>query len=140
MRKSKVDRKVAAQEVGQWLDYRKISERKRAKNPEILEANIDSVEDGFLCFDHTKKEAIYTLNHPIEDKNGAVIHDKLTLKSRINMSEYNQAFNSFSKSTEEGIARTLAYISASTGISVNLLILLESSDFNDLQNLVFYFL
>jgi len=140
MGKSKVDRKTAAQEFEQWLDYNKIRAKKRLENENSSDLVVELIQDGSVIVDLEKKSIKYTLAHPITDKSGAAIYQDIEIKSRVTLAQFSQELSQISVKLDDGISRVTAMVAASSGLNVNLLTGLDMADFETLQAIVIFLL
>lgn len=129
----KVVNDVTAEDtINQWLDHKKVRDRKREAYKPSIESLVGAVEDGELVLDKNFK-LIYTLRHPIKDE---ITTEKLEFQPRINGKQLRKKTKSVSAGDVEG--RAAAYISALTNQPVNLIEELDTED-NDIASSIAVF-
>lgn len=129
-----VARDVASKDIEKWLDYKKVSDRKRTANKESIEVLIDAVEDGILVLNED-----YTLTHklkfPIENE---IPVTELVYIPRLKVSTVHNKLKGISATSPD--ERVLAYASALTGKVTNIIKDLETEDYSLVQSVVLFFL
>lgn len=129
----KVVNDVTAEEmINQWMDHKKVRDRKREAYKQSIESLVDAAKDGELVLDKGFK-LIYTLRHPIDNE---VKTSKLEFKPRINTKELKRKTKGISAGDVEG--RTAAYVAALTNQPVNLIEELDTED-NDIASSIAVF-
>ena len=126
-----VNRSVAEQEVQQWLDYKKVRQRKREANKDTIESMIDCFEDGILVLDHETHE----IRQIIQTENFA--KKEIIFKPRLKVGEIHNKLKNVGPSEID--KRVLMYISALTGELPGLLKDLETEDYGIASNIVTFF-
>ena len=86
MADNKQTKKAMSPEMAQqeFYEFLKLHVRKPKSIDEVSEDyadSIDALEDGRLQF--TDGVPVYTLMHPVKTENGEILHDKMTLKTRV---------------------------------------------------------
>lgn len=113
---------AAKEEVGKWLDYKKIGDAKRESFKDSIETLAGYLSDGSLIlredktFEHTLKFAV--------GSGGSIA--KLEYKPRISMKAVNEKMVGVKPTDADG--RLLAYIAALTGQPKNIISELDTED------------
>lgn len=125
----------AQKEVNSWLDFKKVSLKKR----ETLSENIEKIVDGFVTGELTLNpdtfEIIQTLNFPFGEE---VKVKTLTFKPRITVGEFQQ--NMTNVKTDDGYGRVFAYIAALTGQHKAVISKMDADDYSLSSNIVVFFM
>lgn len=131
----KVNIETATADINQWLDYKKVSDKKRENYASSINDLISSVCEGVLTFDSDNHQLIQTLNFEIgeETKIG-----KITFSPRIQIGAIQRALQGVSAANADG--RILAYISALTGVSKAIIEKMDSEDYTVAQSIAIFFL
>lgn len=131
---SKVSKEVAEKEVSSWLDYKKISDKKKEGFKENIESMVDAICDGVLTL-----EADFTLTHhlkfPIESE---VKTTELKYKPRLKMVDVHKQLAGVEAKNVDG--RVVAYIAALTDKPKRVITELESEDYGIAQSVAVFFL
>lgn len=128
----KVSKEIALNEVNNWLDFKKVSEKKREGYKENIETLADFISDGVLSL----QENVFTqqLNFAVGD--GGTI-TKLEYKPRLNMKVVNEQLQGVKATDADG--RIVAYIAALTGQPKNIVKLLDTEDYAVAQAIALFF-
>jgi len=133
----KIDYEVAQQEIAEWLEFKHVSERKRADNEESEEVLVDNLAEGYLKVNENKSLE-YTLKEPVQDDDGNVVLEKLTFKPRIRVGELNNRLKGVKPTDVE--KRQLAYIAAVTNEAPGKLSKIFTEDYELCSAVINYFL
>jgi polyhydroxyalkanoate synthesis regulator phasin len=120
---SVVSREIAEQEVGKWLDFKRVSERRRKDLADTIDALVDAVEDGSLTLEEGMKFK-QTLKFPIKTNDTETA--ELTFKPRITVGEVQTKLKGV-KATDTD-ERLNAYMSALTGQPMGVIKALDTDD------------
>lgn len=133
-----VNRETAEKEINQWLDFKRVSRKKREENEEAIEQLVEAIMDGVLSFSSEDHTLVHTLQVPIENSEGTVVQKEFTYKPRIKVSDIHREMKGIKASDMD--ARVSAYLSAITGESRNVLIQMDTVDYAISQQLVVFFI
>jgi hypothetical protein len=129
-----VAREVAEQEINSWLDYKKVSERKREANKDSIETLVDAVADGSLLL-REDKTLVHELKFPTD---GDKPLTKLEYVPRLKMSTIHNKLQGVKASDPDG--RICAYVGALTSQTIALVRSLETEDYSISQAIAIFFL
>jgi type I restriction-modification system DNA methylase subunit len=131
-----LSKEQAEKEVNQWLDFKKVSDRKRSTKENI--ANIlklvNAFEDGILSLDPTTHVITQELLFPV-GKDGKI--DKLNFVPRIPMQKITDELKGVQ--TDDIGKFMLAYIAAVTGETKNVLVHLDTEDYSIASSISAFF-
>ena len=130
----KVTKEVALKEVNKWLDFKKVSEKKREENDDAIESLADAIVEGVLVL-KSDKRFVQTLLFPIGDE-GAI--KTLTYKPRIKMSEVEARSQKVKPGDTQGIIR--GYICALTEQAAAIIKELDTEDNRISRSIATFFL
>jgi hypothetical protein len=131
---AKISREIAEKEVLTWLDFKKVSEKKREGYKDAIETLNDAVCEGKMIVeaDHSLKQILLW---PTE---GESPMKELTYKPRLKVHEIHSKLDQV-KGTS-GDARIMAYVSALTTVPMAVIKQLDSEDYNVAQSVAIFFL
>ena len=135
---TKVTFEVASAEVNGWLDYKKVSDKKRETYKDAIEALTDAVVTGRLVIDADTKAITQVLLFPITDTKGTVVTDKLVFKPRITQMELKNRMTGVKPGDGDG--RIMAYAAALTDSAAGILGKLDTEDYALVQSITVFFL
>lgn len=75
---------VAQEEVNKWLDYKKVGDKQRESQQDMIDLLQDAICEGLLTLDPEKYFFHQTLKLPIQDDNGNDILSEIKYRPRIN--------------------------------------------------------
>lgn len=131
----KVSREVAEQEVYAWLDYKKVSTKKRESYKEHTDTLVDAIVDGYLSLNKDDMSFEHTLKFPTE---GEMLLTKLTYKPRLKVQTVHLHLQNVKSNDADG--RLCAYIAALTSKPKELVKHLDSEDYSIGQSIAIFFL
>jgi len=135
MSSTKVAIEVAKSDINAWLDYKKITDKKRESYETNIETLTDAVVDGYLVYNKSDN----TLDHKLKFSFGAEITvDSLTYSPRLNMQRLKPYLNGVKSTDADG--RITAYICALTGKARGIIEQLDSEDLTIAQAVAIFFL
>jgi hypothetical protein len=129
-----ITREIAEQEINQWLDCKKINERKRESYKDHIDNLIDSVCDGCLSLGDGNV-LIHELKFPIEGEASIV---KLEYKPRLKVETIQNHLQGVKPSDPDG--RVCAYAAALTSKPKNIIKAMDTEDYSIAQSIVVFFL
>ena len=130
----KVNREIAKEELNKWLDFRLIKDRYREDNEDLMEMLLDMFEEGGLILneDYT---LTYELIHYIgEDEDVTSFNFKPRIKQK------DLIKNTKGNKPGDGDARILSYMATLTGKPKDLLLEMDTIDYNGATAIVSTFL
>lgn len=130
----KVTIEVASSEMEAWLDYKKISQKKRDNNADSIDALVDAVVDGTLSFQEDHK-ILHKLKFPIEGESPV---EELVYKPRVNMRTLHLHLQGVKGNDGDG--RMTAYAAAVTSTPKDVITRLDTEDFSIAQSIAGFFL
>ena len=133
----KVAIEVATAEFENWLELKKIGEKKRTENAAFGDVIIENITTGTLKFD-ANSNLIFTLPEPLKDDEGAVFLAELVFKPRIRVHELNAKLKGIKADDVDG--RIAAYIAAITSQNIGVVGKLYTEDYSICQAIAMYFL
>jgi hypothetical protein len=134
----KISKEIATSEVNSWLDYKKISEKKRESFRENIDSLISAIEDGVISLSGETKEFTQTLHFPLKDDAGNDTITALKYKARIKVDAVqSQLKNAKSSDAHEMIA---TYMSVLTGQPKAIIKSLDTEDYSLGNNIAIFFL
>lgn len=107
----KITEEVARREVGKWLDYKKVKDKKRENLEAQIDVIVDNIVDGTLVLDSDHKFT-HTLSFPLTNAKGEVTLKSVTYKPRLTVKEINSKMSGIKASDADG--RVIGYIAALT--------------------------
>jgi hypothetical protein len=132
---SKVNRETAEAEINSWLDFKKISEKKRTNYKENIESLVDAVCEGILSVNPEGKELVQILNFPIGEEMKV---NKLEYKPRLTVGAVQSHLNGVKATDADG--RIIAYIAALTSQPKELIKKMDTEDNGLAQSIAVFFL
>jgi len=133
----KVSYDVAAEDVSRWLDYKRVSSKKRETYKEAIESLTEGVMNGSISIDSDCVIA-HLLMFPVEDSTGKIAFDKLTYKPRLSVGGATIAMKNVKPGDTDG--RIMATVSALTDKAIGLLNKIDTEDNNLAQAVAIFFL
>lgn len=129
----KVSREVATEEVNSWLDYKKISDKKRIAQKDQIDSLVDAVCDGTLTL---KADKTFVQELKFTEGENAIL--KLEFKPRLKMSVIHSHLQGVKSSDADG--RIGAYIAALTNMPKSVIGTMDTEDFGVAQSIALFFL
>lgn len=136
MGKKKIVREQAQAEFDKWLEFKRISERRREGLLNFEEKLVDAICDGYMSVT-PELELKYKLSEPIKDEDGVIKLDELVFKPRIRDIDVQKALKGVKD--DDGNGRLRAIASACTGVPKGLIGLVWDYDMNIYQAIAVYF-
>jgi|SRR6185437_5234676 len=133
----KVSYDQAKLEIDGWLDYKKVSDKKRDTYKDAIDTLIDVMTNGVISIDENNK-IIHTLIFPVKDSSGNDALTTLEYKPRISVGELQTRMKIVKAGDSDG--RIMAYVSALTGQSAGMLAKLDTEDNTICQSIAVFFL
>lgn len=131
-----VSKDLATEEINSWLDYKKVSDKKRESQKEQVESLIDAIADGSLTF---KDDKTFTFVQVLKfQTEGDSPLTKLEYKPRLKMSTIHSHLQGVKSSDADG--RICAYIAALTATPKALINSLDTEDYGIAQSIAIFFL
>lgn len=131
----KLNRESAEAEVNSWLDYKKISDKKRESYKDNIESLIDAMVEGILTLDDKEKVITQGLKFPIGEEMKV---SELKYRPRITVGMV-QAHMAGVKATDAD-GRITAYVAALTSQPKELIKKLDTEDNAVAQSIAIFFL
>lgn len=129
----KVSLEQATLEITEWLDYKKVSEKKREAYKESIDSLIEAVSEGALIVNEDK-----TLTHELKFEIGEEMKiSKLTYKPRLSMGKIHNHMQGVK--TTDGDGRILAYVSALSDQTKGLIKGMDTEDYAISQAVAVFF-
>lgn len=126
---------LAAQEIESWLDYKKISDRKRETNADTIASMTEAISEGVLTLDSNS----YVLTHKLKFPVGTEVETKeLKIKPRVKVGDIHQQMKGV-KATDVD-ERIIAILAALTDKPKAFLKSLDAEDYSVLQNIAIFFI
>ena len=126
----KITTEQAEFEVEQWLDFKKISQRKRANNKENIEILVSAIVDGQLIL--KENQFVQKLLFPVNEIT------ELKYVARITVKQVRLQMQGVKSNDLNGMI--LGYACALTGQVKNVLDALDTEDYAILQSIAIFFL
>lgn len=126
--------KTATEELKKWLDYKKISDLKRAGSDANLNRLIVAIATGVLSIDPTTMVVTQKLKFPLGEDNAVT---ELKYKPRLQISTIHDKLSEF---PNDGVGRVLAYICAATVELKAVIEKLDSEDYHTGGDIVVFFM
>jgi hypothetical protein len=137
MFEQKVSQDIATQEVTNWLDYKRVSPKDRAAHADSIETLTDAISYGDLVADE-KNNLSYSLQFPIENGEGEVSVSSLVFRPRLTQEMIALRMKGVKATDIDN--RILAYASALTNVSMEVLKRLDTVDMKIAQAIVVFFI
>lgn len=125
---------TARKEVLSWVEFKKISEKRKSELEGVIEMLAENVSAGELSIDPGTFEITQKLKFPLGENNAT---NQLVFKPRIQGYALQDAMSGVKFNDE--IGKTFARISASTGVSVNIIKKMDSEDLAVSSNIAVFF-
>lgn len=133
-----VNKEVAINDINDWLDAKKVSQKKRATQVEQIENLVSEVEEGNLAYDSDSKVLSYKLKFPLEDESGSYTLSNLDFKYRLTSNDLAPYLKGVKPTDADG--RLAAYICALTGKAGGYIKKLDTEDLSVAQSIAVFFL
>lgn len=132
---AKVTQEQAEKEVNEWLDYKKISQSKKASKKDNVDTLVAAVVDGDIIFtpEHTIKQI---LKFPLSVDKDAV--KELEYKARLSTAQMQAAFKGAKMTEAYGMIASL--VGVLTGEMTPSIGAMDSEDFSIAQAIASFFL
>lgn len=130
----KVSKEVAEKEVLTWLEFKKISDKKKESFKENIEAIVDAICDGVLTLE-TDFTFTHHLKFPLDNE---VKTTELKYKPRLKMVDVHKQLVGVEAKNVDG--RIVAYIAALSDKPKRVITELESEDYGVAQSVAVFFL
>lgn len=130
--KKAVDIDTATADITRWLDFKKVSEKKRETKADAIDSLIDSVCEGNLTVGEDcvlKQKLIYPFD-------GELKVLELTFKNRLRVDEVKVKSNA----SEDAFAFITPYVSALTGLPIGVIKKMDMEDFKIAQSIANFFM
>jgi hypothetical protein len=132
---NKISREGAAKEVTAWLDFKKITEKKRETYKDNIENLIDSMSEGNLTLDEKTFEFTHTLKFQIE---GEAPLTTLKYKPRITVEKVQVHLQGVRPNDNYGLIN--AYIAALTTQPKSVIKQLDTEDYSVAYGIAVFFM
>jgi hypothetical protein len=132
---SVVSKEQALKEVNEWLDFKQVSFRKRAKVQENIERIAEAIEDGILVLDPTTKVFTQQLKFPFGEE---VKIETLRFKPLLEVRDIQSKLSGVP--ADDGYGRAFAHIAAATGEDRNVIGKMNYEDYSLAGDLVIFFM
>lgn len=138
-----VSKEVADKEVSKWLDFKKVSQKKREEKEEQINSISEHIQDGVLVYDENTGELIHKLNFEISpdaiNKNvDTVSFSEIKYSPRVKVDAIEKATNGID--AKNFTALIMAYVSAISGKPKKLIGQMDSSDYKVAQDVAIFFM
>lgn len=130
----KVSREVATAEVDSWLDFKKVSSKKRETHREHIDNLVDAIVDGSLTLSKDK-DFIHDLKFPIEGEESL---KTLTYKPRLKVETVQMHLQGVKSGDNYGAIH--AYIAALTTKPKTLIKVLDTEDYAVAYGIAIFFM
>lgn len=130
----KVSKEISISEVNAWLDYKKVSDKKREAQKEQIEVIQDAISDGTLTLNEDRSFT-HHLKFPI-GKDVTII--SLEYKPRVAMQTIHSHLQGVKPTDGDG--RLCAYVAALTSKPKDVIKSLDTEDYNISQAIALFFL
>ncbi len=126
----------ATEEVNEWLDSKKVSEKDKEANQDQIEKLVDAVCNGYLVVNHQDNSLTQTLKFPIKGETDET--KEVKYKHRVTV----QAIQTQMTGTKAGdfIGMLSAYIAAATGHPKAFVKQLDTQDWSLAQAIGVFFM
>ena len=129
-----INKEIAESEISKWLDFKKVSSKRRESKQENIDALIDAVIDGHLVLNENNSFT-HTLKFPIGE-NGQIT--KLEYKPRLEVKEIQLQMQGIKSTDLHGMI--LSYVSALTGKAKGIVSAMDSEDYTIAQGIAIFFM
>lgn len=126
-----VTREVAERELNGWLEFRRVSDRRRENFEEQVETLIDAICSGIVTIT-SDNEILMKLQYPSD------LCKELKFKSRLTVRDLRTRLANVKAS--DGDARIEAYLIALTGTTQGAIGLMDTADYSLASSVVVFFL
>lgn len=133
----KVDKSVAIADIERWLDYKRISDKKRESNKEYIDSLVSEIEEGNLTV-NDDCILVYSLKFAIEDEGGNPTLEQLTFKPRMRTADLDPYLKGVKATDADG--RVRAHICALTGKGMAMIGKLDTEDISVCSTIAVFFL
>lgn len=123
---------VAQKDIERWLEFKRISSRRREDLSDQIDALVGMVSDGSLV---VKEDCSMELSLSVELEDGT---SKLDFKPRLQLRQVQPRLKEVKAGDGDG--RIMAYLSALTGKNTGVLGLMDTVDYTACSNIVIFFL
>lgn len=130
----KVFRDQALKEINEWLEFKKIGDKKREDASEQIEVLVNAIVEGVLTITDEKK-IVHALKFPLD---GELLISKLEYKPRLRVADIHTHMNGVKGSDADG--RVRAYVTALTSQPQNIIKALDTEDYSIAQSVAVFFL
>lgn len=130
----KISREVAAQEINGWLDYKKISAKKRELHKDAIDNLVDAVVEGALTLNENF-EFTQTLKFPLE---GEANLTALKYKPRVKVETVQMHLQGVKPTDNYGLIHS--YIAALTTQPKSLIKNLDTEDYSVAYGIAIFFM
>jgi hypothetical protein len=131
---SKISKEIATKDVERWLEFKKVSEKRREKKAESIETLIDLVMNGVLVIEEDLK-ITQVLCHPLKNEQPV---EKLVYAPRIDVAKIHAAMKGVSAEDFHGMI--VAYGQALTALPKKVLTAIDSEDYVGLNAVAIFFM
>ena len=121
----KVSRDVAQVDVEAWLDFKRVSQKKREVQTDSIDALIDAVSDGILTINDETFEITHHLIFPFE---GDSPLNELVYKPRLKVKQIHANLSGVKTGDTDG--RLAAYVAALTSKNSQIIKNLDTEDYS----------
>lgn len=132
---SLVSKEIAEKEVNSWLEYKKVSDKKRKSLAGNIKALIDAIQDGTLELDSDSKVFTHKLKFPI-GVNGQ--YNELKYSPRISMESLED--NLIDVRPGNTMGTSIAYIAALSGQPKSIIKKMDQEDHSLADRFSFFFM
>ena len=133
----KINLKTAEAEIKNWLDYKKVSPKKRESLQDNIDNMVDSIVDGTLVLQEDMN-LVHTLSFPLENDKGEVTIKELIYKPRLQVRDINVKMKGLKPTDADG--RIIGYTRALTGQPAEVIKSLDTEDNTLAQHITGFFL
>lgn len=121
---SGISKEIAQKEVNKWLDFKKVSNKKREDNADNIEKIVEGLMDGNLVLDTDTFVFEHTLCFPIGEE---IKISKLQYQPRVPVKKFQEQM--LGLKGEDGYGRVFAFIAGLSGQSKGVISNMESEDY-----------
>ena len=133
----KINLKTAEAEIKKWLDYKKVSPKKRESLQDNIDNMVDCIVDGTLVLQDDMK-LLHTLSFPLENDKGEVTVKELIYKPRLQVRDINVKMKGLKPTDADG--RIIGYTRALTDQPAEVIKSLDTEDNTLAQHITGFFL
>lgn len=130
-----IDKEKAEQEISEWLDHKKVSEKGRENRKAQIETLVEFIMSGDLILEPDTKKFIHKLKFPLEGEKPV---KELTYAPRIFMKTVHQRLTGIK--SDDGDGRVCAYVSALTSIPMAVIRQLDTEDYKVCEAIAIFFI